>query len=63
MNKKQESGRRLAGWKEMMMCEASGKEIKKECESEATSCTLVERDSSQVNQLRGAERQKEDEKH
>lgn len=45
------------------MCEAQGKEIKKEYESEATSCTLVERDSSQVNSLRGADRQKEDEKH
>lgn len=37
--------------------------MKKEYENEATSCRLVERDSSQVNQLRGADRQKEDEKH
>lgn len=52
------------------MCEAQGREreareeeMKKECASGATSCALVERDSSQVNQLRGADRQKEDEKH
>lgn len=48
----------------MMMCEAQGKErevkMKKEYASEATSCRLVERDFSQVNQLRGADRQKED---
>lgn len=37
--------------------------MKKEYKSEATSCVLVERDSSQVNQLRGADRHKEDEKH
>lgn len=37
--------------------------MKKEYASEATSCTLVEHDSSQVSQLRGADRQKEDEEH
>lgn len=39
------------------------KRRRREDASEATSCTPVERDSSQVNQLRGADRQKEDEKH
>ncbi|KAK9535112.1 hypothetical protein VZT92_007513 [Zoarces viviparus] len=45
-----------------MLCEAQGDEERSEGGgSEATSCTPAGRDSSQVNQLGGADRQKEEE--